>query len=114
MTEWNRFLDTLETEKNNIIICLEDPVSFSRKQEEELFFSLISDARHQGKNILVLFRGEKTELHTIKDGVRVISVAYDKVSPAEFLQTPTEFLKIHYNKHQMTYEIVSNQIFYEN
>ncbi len=114
MTEWNRFLDTLNTEKNNIIICLEDPVSFSRKQEEELFFSLISKARYQGKNILVIHRGEKTELKSLKDGVRVLSVSYDNTKPENIFQTPTEFIKIHYNQNQMTYELVSNQIFYEN
>ena len=113
MTEWNRFVDTLKTEKQNIIICLEDPVSFSRKQEEELFFSLISDAQYQGKNILVLYRGEKTELVTLKDGIRVISVAYDTATPGTFLQTPTDFLRIHYNKNHMTYEILSEQVFYQ-
>ncbi len=114
MTEWNRFLDTLNTEKQNIIICLEDPISFSRKQEEELFFSLISQARYQGKNILVVHRGEKTELKSLQDGVRVLSVAYDTAEPENLFQKPTEFIKIHYNKNQMTYEIISNQIFYEN
>ncbi len=114
MTEWNRFLDTLNTEKNNIIICLEDPISFSRKQEAELFFSLISKARYQGKNILVIHRGEKTELISLKDGVRVLSVAYDTTKPENLFKTPTEFIKIHYNKNQMTYELVSNQVFYEN
>ncbi len=113
MTEWNRFSDTLKTEKNNIIICLEDPISFSRQQEEDLFFSMISEAAYQGKNILVLHRGEKTELKSLKDGVRVISVAYDQCEPEGLLETPTEFLRIHYSKTQMTYEIVSNQIFYE-
>ena len=113
MTEWNRFSDTLKTEKNNIIICLQDPISFSRQQEEDLFFSMISEAAYQGKNILVLHRGEKTELKSIKDGVRVISVAYDQCEPESLLKTPTGFLRIHYSKTQMTYEIVSNQIFYE-
>ncbi len=113
MTEWNRFTQTLKTQKNNIIICLEDPISFSRKQEEELFFSLISEAVHQGKNILVLHRGEKTELKSLKDGVRVLSVAYDSATPETFLQTPTDFLRIHYSKTDMTYEIVSEQVFYE-
>lgn len=113
MTEWNRFTDTLKTEKQNIIICLEDPVSFSRKQEEELFFSLISEAVHQGKNILVLHRGEKTELVSLKDGVRVLSVAYDTAAPQDLFNKPTGFLRIHYNKTDMTYEIVSEQVFYE-
>ncbi len=113
MTEWNRFLDTLNTKKQNIIICLEDPVSFSRKQEEELFFSLISRTQHQGKNILVVHRGEKTELKSIKDGVRVLSVAYDMSQPENLFHNPTEFLKIHYSETQMTYEIASEQIFYQ-
>ena len=45
MTEWYRFLETLETSKNNIIICLEDPISFSRKQEENLFFDALYQAQ---------------------------------------------------------------------
>ncbi len=111
MTEWNRFKDTLQTEKNNIIICLEDPISFSRQQEEDLFFSMLSEAQHQGKNILVVHRGDKTELKSIKDGVRVLSVAYDTSTTENFTEKPTEFLKIHYSENQMTYEIVSQQLF---
>ena len=101
------------TAGESTFFLLEDPVSFSRKQEEELFFSLISEAQHQGKNILVLHRGEKTELKTLRDGVRVISVAYDVSEPNNFLQTPTEFLRINYSETDMTYKIVSNQIFYQ-
>lgn len=112
MTEWNRFVATLQTEKNNIIICLEDSISFSRQQEEDLFFELLSEASHRGKNILVLHRGDKTELKSIKDGVRILSVAYDTHTTKSFLETPSQFLTIHYNSNQMTYEIVSNQLFY--
>jgi len=112
MSEWNRFVAALQTQKKNIIICLEDPISFSRQQEEDLFFHLLSEATQQGKNILVIHRDDKTELKSLKDGVRVLSVAYDNLTTKSFLETPSQFLTIHYNSNQMTYEIVSNQLFY--
>ncbi|MBQ7951041.1 MAG: phosphodiester glycosidase family protein [Clostridia bacterium] len=114
MEEWNRLEEALNTEKQNIILVMTQPLSFSRPQEEKLFFEAISKTRMEGKNILVIHRGEKTELVTLKDGVRVISVAFDTASVTSFLKQPTEYLKIHYNDSQMTYEIVSNSLFQVN
>ncbi len=113
MTEWNRFLETLETNKQNIILCLKDPVSFSRKREEELFFDAIKTARQKGKNILVVYRGNETKLQTLRDGVRVISVAYDPTNISGIFSNPTNYLKIYYNQNQMTYEIAEKQLFFE-
>ncbi|MBP3448803.1 MAG: phosphodiester glycosidase family protein [Clostridia bacterium] len=111
MSEWNRLTTVLNTNKKNIILLLTEPLSFSRSQEEQLFLDAISKSRFEGKNILVVYRGEKTGLVTLKDGVRVISLAYDSASLTNFMKQPTEALKIYYNNSQMTYEIISEPLF---
>lgn len=111
MQEWNRLTEILNTDKENIILLMKEPLSFNRLQEESLFFDALSQTRFAGKNILVVYRAEKTELVTFKDGVRVLSLAYDSATPTTFLKTPTEYLKIYYNDTQMTYEIVSDSFF---
>ena len=111
MSEWNRLTQALNTNKKNIILLLKEPLSFRRSQEEALFLDLLSESRLEGKNILVLYRAEKTELVTLKDGVRVISLAYDSATITDFMKKPTEALKIYYNDSQMTYEIISDSLF---
>lgn len=111
MTEWNRMEAALSTEKENIILVMKDKFTFEKAEEEALFFQLLTEKRLDGKNILVLYRDNVTQLKTLRDGVRVISVAYETAGIENFLTTPTQYLKIYCNESQMTYEIASDVLF---
>ncbi len=111
MSEWNRMEKALNTQKQNIILVMTDHFTFEKGNEEDLFFELLTKKRMEVKNILVVSRGEKTELTTLRDGVRAVSVEYEKSGIDTFLKNPTKYLKIHYNESQMTYEIASDNLF---
>lgn len=111
MTAWNQVTAALKTNKNNVIYVMKAPLSFQRTEEEDLFFRTLSEAAKNGKNILVLYRGEETALQKIRDGVRVMSLQKEQGTIQTFMDRSTSYLAISCNSDQMTYRIVSEKLF---
>lgn len=111
MTEWKKMTTCLQTPKKNILLVMKEPLSFSRVEEEKLFFETLSQAQQNGKNILVIYRGEETKLQKLQDGVRVISLETENSTVNNFLNRNTAYLSIFCNETQLSYKIISENVF---
>ncbi|MBO5409231.1 MAG: phosphodiester glycosidase family protein [Clostridia bacterium] len=111
MTEWNKLTKTLDSQKNNLIFVMKEPLIFLREQETDLFYKTLTTAHEKGKNILILVRGKETKLQKMQDGIRVLSLEKEEGTIDTFLEKETHYLSVFCNESQMNYQIFSKKLF---
>ncbi len=111
MTNWKALTQALTSPKNNIILVMKEPLLFVQNQEHDLFWKTLETAQKNGKNILIVNRANETKLQKMQDGIRVISLSQEQGTIDSFLQQYTGYFSIFCNESQMSYQIVSEQLF---
>ncbi|MCC5910477.1 MAG: phosphodiester glycosidase family protein [Clostridiaceae bacterium] len=110
--QWSMFLNAIEsTNRKNIFVVLPKPLDggegFSDPLEKNLFKEKLTKTSQRGKNVFVLFGGEKEMTMNVVDGVRYISTGSYNATTSVRPQDNFKYIEFNISGEEVTYQIKS-------